>query len=383
MILYRREREGEGKFLVVKGSIKRLFLGNNTPQGFFSYYDYILPKDSTRIFVIKGGPGVGKSTFMSAIAEDMVQRGFDVEIHHCPSDSNSIDAIVFPEIGIGMIDGTWPHVVDPKIPGAVDEIVWLGRFWNEDSVRSHKSEIVDCQKGSESVFSRAFRYLKAAQIVYEDWESVNIEAMDFGLCNVATAKLIEEVFSDHPVSSKTGEERRLFASAITPDGMVNHLHTIVAGCERRFVIQGDPGTGKSHLLGKVKEAALERGFHVEAYYCPLHPHKVEHLVVPKIKLAFTKSIEPHSYVPGPDDRIMDMNRFRDEEIVKAHEPYAALAQKEFGHLFDSAIYYIGQAKKYHDALERYYAPNMDFKGINELREEMLHRILGYAQEHVK
>ena len=46
-----------------KGNVKRVFPGNNTPMGFFSYYDHILPKDATRVFVIKGGPGVGKSTF--------------------------------------------------------------------------------------------------------------------------------------------------------------------------------------------------------------------------------------------------------------------------------------------------------------------------------
>ena len=49
-------------------------------------------------------------------------------------------------------------------------------------------------------------------------------------------------------------------------------------------------------------------------------------------------------------------------------------------MFNLAIFYIGQAKQYHDAMERFYAPNMDFASIDRLREKTLKRILGYAEE---
>ncbi|HHW17713.1 MAG TPA: hypothetical protein GXX30_02260 [Firmicutes bacterium] len=363
-----------------KGYVKRVFPGNNTPAGFFSYYDYIIPKEATRVFVIKGAPGVGKSTFMTSIARDMVESGYDVEIHHCSSDNNSIDGVVFPAIGVGIIDGTFPHVVDPKVPGAVDEIVWLGEFWDEEAVRSKKEEILQAQKAADSVFRRAYRFLKAAQIVYEDLESVYVEAMDFGKANMIAAKIIEENFGATTISPKPGFLRRLFASAITPDGMVNYLNTIVVPCKKRYVITGNPGTGKSVLLEKVAKAALERGFFVEAYFCPLHPEKVEHVIVPELKLALTKSIEPHTYVPGQTDIIVDMNECLDDDVIEKHYQYIVRAREEFGRLFGSAIYYIGQAKQYHDAVERCYAPNMDFGGIERLRKKILEKILGYARE---
>lgn len=363
-----------------KGYIKRVFPGNNTPDGFFSYYDYMVPKDANRVFVIKGGPGVGKSTFMTAIARDMVDRGYDVEIHHCSSDNGSVDGVVFPEIGIGILDGTWPHVVDPKVPGAVDEIVWLGEFWDEESVRASKEEILQAQKGAESVFRRAYRFLKAAQIIYEDWESIYMEAMDFGKANIISQNIVDENFAHIDVSLKPGFQRKLFASAITPDGMVNYLNSIVAECKKRYAICGHPGTGKSVLLHKVAHAALERGFFVETYFCPLHPEKVEHVVVPELGLALTKSIEPHTYVPGQKDQIVDMNSCLDDSIIERHYLYIVRAQDEFLRLFDSGIYYIGQAKQYHDALERFYAPNMDFGGIEALRKTIMERILAYACE---
>lgn len=96
-----------------KGKLKKVFPGGNTSQGFYSFYDYIIEPDATRIFVIKGGPGVGKSTFMRKIGEAMLEKGYDVEFHCCSSDNDSLDGIVIPSIRVAMLDGTAPHGVVP------------------------------------------------------------------------------------------------------------------------------------------------------------------------------------------------------------------------------------------------------------------------------
>ncbi len=90
-----------------------MFPGGNTPKGFHSFYNYILPQEEARrIFVIKGGPGVGKSTFMKKTAQELVELGYDAEFMHCSSDNGSLDGIVIPKLGIAMIDGTSPQVMD-------------------------------------------------------------------------------------------------------------------------------------------------------------------------------------------------------------------------------------------------------------------------------
>ncbi len=93
-----------------KGKIRHMFPGGNTSQGFFSYYDYILrQEEATRIICIKGGPGVGKSTFMKKIGEEMQDRGYEVEYMHCSSDNYSLDGVVIPTIKVALLDGTAPH----------------------------------------------------------------------------------------------------------------------------------------------------------------------------------------------------------------------------------------------------------------------------------
>ena len=83
---------------------------------------------------------------------------------------------------------------------------------------------------------------------------------------------------------------------------------------------------------------------------------------------------------GPADIIIDMNCCRDEHVLETHQPQVERAREEFERLFNLAIFYIGEAKQYHDAMERFYAPNMDFAGIERLRKRITQRILGYAQE---
>lgn len=97
--------------MMAEGTVKRVFPGGNTGRGFYSFYDYIIEPDANHIFVVKGGPGVGKSTFMEKLAKEMLRRGFDVELHQCSSDNDSLDAVVIPAIKIALIDGTAPHRV--------------------------------------------------------------------------------------------------------------------------------------------------------------------------------------------------------------------------------------------------------------------------------
>lgn len=54
--------------------------------------------------VVKRGAGVGKSYFMKKLREAMNEKGFNVEYHHCSSDNNCIDGVVFSTVGVALID---------------------------------------------------------------------------------------------------------------------------------------------------------------------------------------------------------------------------------------------------------------------------------------
>jgi len=92
--------------------IKKVFPGGNTSQGFYSFYNYILGPEGKKMFILKGGPGVGKSTFIKQVAKVMLDKGYDLEFHYCSSDNDALDGVVIPKLKIAVIDGTAPHAAD-------------------------------------------------------------------------------------------------------------------------------------------------------------------------------------------------------------------------------------------------------------------------------
>ena len=360
-----------------KGKVKEAFPGGNTSLGFFSYYSYILDQeDAERIFVIKGGPGVGKSTFMKNIAKEMVERGYDVELMHCSSDNNSLDGVVIPAIGVALLDGTAPHVVDPKNPGAVDEIIHLGDYWNESGMRENKKSIMEDNREVGRLFERAYRYIKAAACVYEDTAVINSWAIDTGKVNVLTDSILSGLFKNTAIAGKEGKERKLFASAITPDGLKNYLDIILAS-KRVYIIKGQQGTGTEKLLEKVKTTALERGCCVESYYCALHPGKLEHLVIPCLGAAFTTANAYHNVKVDSCD-MYDLDACLDKRVISKYSDVIQYNKSEFEDLLYKAIETINRAKAIHDRMETYYIPNMDFEAVQICWEATLAKILEYA-----
>lgn len=52
----------------------RCFFGCNAGSGFHTFFNFLPRLEGSRIIIVKGGPGTGKSTFISAIGETFAQR---------------------------------------------------------------------------------------------------------------------------------------------------------------------------------------------------------------------------------------------------------------------------------------------------------------------
>ena len=88
------------------------FLGANAPTGFYSLYDHLLsPEEARAIYILKGGPGCGKSTLMRKIGAWAEKSELETEYIICSGDPDSLDAVLLPQLGVAIVDGTAPHVV--------------------------------------------------------------------------------------------------------------------------------------------------------------------------------------------------------------------------------------------------------------------------------
>ena len=60
------------------------FLGANSPKGYFSKFDQLfLSAPEGKCFLIKGGPGTGKSTMLKKIASVLEEKGLSTELIYC------------------------------------------------------------------------------------------------------------------------------------------------------------------------------------------------------------------------------------------------------------------------------------------------------------
>jgi hypothetical protein len=307
--------------------------------------------------------------------------GLDVELHHCSSDNGSLDGVYIPALDTALIDGTSPHIVDPRNPGAVDTIIHLGDFWDETGMRHNREAILRCNREVGRLFRRAYGYLAAAKTFNDQYEACHNDsgAVDFARLNTVTSEIIESIFADAPqVKDRKPRDRHLFASAITPEGPWNHLETLFGHLKRRFIVTGLPGTGKTTLVRRVAEAGLLRGYHAEIFHCSLDPTRYDHVIFPELGVAVVNASEPHTYEAKSGDFRLDtaevvdgerLSRFA-EEMDRARE----LHQTSLG----IAVSFIKRAKATHDEMEAYYIPNMRFAEIDAKRDEILSQLLSAA-----
>ena len=362
----------------MSGKLRHLFPGGNTAYGFHSYYDHLIPADANKVFMLKGGPGVGKSSFMRRIGDELLKRGFDVEHHHCSSDPRSLDGMALQKEGIALLDGTAPHIVDPKYPGAVDEIIHLGDYWNELVILENRAAIITMTQEISRLFRRAYGYLRGAKVYQDEYISyyADANALDKGALN-ALARDLEQKFLPNEVHPHAPKERHLFASAITPDGEVNYLDSLFADCDSLVALEAMPGAGAEYVLDHLAGAIAVRGLKAELFHCALDPKRIEHILVPELELGITISREPHRY-RGKVSVVEDLNSLVSQKRLALYRRDMERAQKDSAYALETAISFILRAKTLHDDLENFYVPHMDFSAVNECRDRTLARILNFA-----
>lgn len=357
--------------MAFKGREKHIFLGGNTPKGFFSYYNHLLPHTKARkIYCIKGGPGTGKSTLMKTVAEAVRSRGADVEYAHCSSDPSSLDAVIIRPASIALVDGTEPHITDPKYPGAVDTIINLGECWDENALRPYKDAIMSTRHKISLEFSRAYRYLASARCLCDEAEEILKSCLSLNCHRMYAEKILYSEFAEKPIAEIRGNSRKLFATAITPEGVINYCDTILSGY-KVYVVKGYV----ADTLSQIRDIALDRGFDTEEYYCPMYPDsRIEHLLVPALNIAFTTSDRHHGY-KGEDTE--DFNESLSRYLLGHYSGEREFAESESDKLVGRAISAIKKAKEYHDILEKYYIPAMDFEKLGAIGEKTVKEILEF------
>lgn len=352
------------------------FAGGNTSRGFYSLFDSSL-EGLERVFILKGGPGGGKSTLMKEIGEEWLKDGYDVQFIHCSLDPDSLDGVIIPNLHVGIVDGTAPHVIEPKTPGAVEEYVNLGEAWDIEELSRQKDEIIRLIDEIANKFQQAYASFAEALSIHDDWEKIYIDKMDFVKADKLSDSIIHTFFKKMELK-KESDVRHRFLGAATSKGAVDFVENLTAdGIHKRYFIKGRPGSGKSTMLKKIAAEGKRRGFDLEIYHCGFDPNSLDMVIIRELGLAIFDSTAPHEYFPSRDnDEIIDMyelliepgtDEMFSEEIEEVRNKYKDKMAEAIGCLTE--------AKSLHDDLETIYTSATDFSIVDKYKAQINDEIL--------
>lgn len=350
----------------------RFFLGANSQHGFYSLYDQLIdPAQASAIYILKGGPGCGKSTLMRRVGQQAEEAGETVEYIHCSGDPDSLDAVVLPKQKTAIVDGTAPHVVEPVYPVVVENYVNLGECCNRTSLQSVRSEIANCMGGYKNCYQRAYRCLRAATEIMEDIrETLSTEHLEQKCSKRARGILSREVRSE---GSGSGQVIQRFLSATTHCGTVSYYETVDALCKRVYALEDNYGLAHS-MLTHLLVGASAAGYDVIVCPSPLSPDRLEHLLIPELSLAFVSTSASSSYHKRPYRRIR-MDAMADQELIHQNKARLRFSRKVSNALIDEAVASLAQAKAIHDELEALYNPHVDFDRVCQTADDLARTIL--------
>ncbi len=348
------------------------FLGANTPGGFYSLYDGMLPPGKARrVFLLKGGAGCGKSSLMRRVAAALEEAGHEVEYIFCSGDPDSLDAIVCEDLGAAVADATAPHVMEPQLPGVVESYIDLGRFYDHAALAPLREEIAAATEGYQSCYKRVYRCLTAAgQLMEDDRALVSSPALEAKALKRAKGILSREV---KRTGRAPGQVKRRFLGAVTCKGMLCGFDTVQALCPRVYELADSYGLAAG-MLDFLAGAFRSAGYDVTLCPSPLFPERTEHLLVPELGVAFVTSTPALPY-PGRAYRRVRLDAMIDGETLRRYKARLKFSRKVTAAILSEGIDALALAKARHDELERLYNPHVDFDGVYQQAQAVAEELL--------
>lgn len=334
-----------------------IYLGANTPEGFYSYFEDFVAQ-VPKLYIIKGGPGSGKSTMMKKIARFGENAGVRTVWIYCSSDSDSLDGVFFPDYGIMYVDGTAPHALEAKTPGAREELIDFGQCFDTAGLGGIAEEIELENELLRVCYAQCYAYLNAAKNI-----KARIDEQYAPPCALLISRaqrLARRTIGVHR-GAAPGKRYDIFLSSFTKNGLEKRN----IPDDYQFFPIYDPYSCCGCLMETLAACAVENGCDVYAAHDPYAPDAdALHVLVPQLRLAFVSTGRPFGYedAPGrhlrfdaPDtgaDSAEKERRRRDTKLLRALEACAADA--------------LTRAKAVHDRLEALYHPFVDFTKADEI-----------------
>lgn len=352
------------------GKTTHYFANGNTAEGFYSLYDSCLA-GMDRIFILVGSYGTEQGKMINEIGSYWKEKGYNIEFLHSPADPEILDGVIIPSIRAAVIDGSPPRKITPKALGVIEHFVYIGEAWDHNELALNKDTMMQATKEISNLYEQAYATFKEAQTIYDEWEKIYIDSLDFEKANQLTEKLIHSFYGNMSLNKKSTVKHR-FLGAATPEGAVDFIPNITRDIPKRYFLKGRPGSGKSTILKKIGAAGEERGFDIELYHCGFDPKSIDMVTIRELGITIFDSTPPHEYFPAREgDEIIDLyESLMDPGTDEIFEEQISSISKNYKAKMKEGISYLAKAKEIREKLAQIYFEATDHTILSSLQEKV-------------
>ena len=336
------------------------FAASNSSEGFVNYFPQVFSRENcSRVYIIKGGPGTGKSRFMRDVAKEAESRGLAVKYYYCSSDADSLDGIIIDKMRVGLLDGTAPHVCEPTLVGAFEQIINLGDFWDEQLLAHGTDEIETLVTKKSQAYKRAYMLLAAYGKLLEAEDSILAPCINKKKLSGAVKRWLHKL----PESAEPTENIGL-CRAVGMNGYTK-FDTYEEDASMLFTVS-DSYHASYYFMNELRARAKCRNMSV-AFSCdPIMPSRIDALCICDAGITF---------VVGADgEHKINIKRFINENELKPHKEKLKKLEASVKNLELLISESFEEVKKYHFQLEKIYMTAMDFGKKEQYTENFIKKL---------
>ncbi len=358
----------------------RFFFGANTPHGFVGFHktDLYDPRDGWVAFLIKSGAGTGKATFMRRVLSELTAKGLAAETVYCSSDPTSLDAVVFRDIKLCVMDATSPHILEPYAWGECEQLVPFGCCLQTDITLAQTDEWYEAADACTAAHARSCRFLAAAGSLLDNNRLLAQNALNGPKTDAVAARL---VMKECERGDTPGETRR-FLSAVTPEGYVFFKETAAALCPKLYVLEDEYGAVAARFMTALRKQFLQAGQSIITCFSPLSQEAPSHILIPSIGVGFLTS-NSRETVDFPVFRRLHASRFTDNEMLRDKKQQMRFNRRAAAEMLREAVQCVTDAKAHHDRMEALHIAAMDWEKWQAIADETMETIVRVADKRMR
>ncbi len=329
---------------------KSYFAAANSYRGFVSLFGEIFNSRLFKhIYVIKGGPGTGKSSMMRELLELFSNKDYKTEAIYCSSDPSSLDGIIISknENRIALLDGTAPHERDAVIPGAIDEIINLGDGFDKHRLSCSREEILDLAEKKKDAYNKAYSFLEVAGNVWRQIYTVFRGNISYSVAESIANRLSSLCATDSVITPE-----RIFSSAFNKVGL-SKIDIYKGDNIKKIKISGD-GVSEHIVLGILNKILKKKGSVTTLCPSPLDNSIYEKIITRDVIFEIDNQgadVDTKTIVQKQSDIQL--------ELAHLHTRLLILSQRAFK-----------EASDYHFKLEDIYKNSVDFENNNRIAKRL-------------